>query len=118
MRARFTLRRLLNLVMKELAEMLPVGLFDFDPEPAYNIAPMRGLVLCDSGRPIDRSATHSGTLRMPPALQAGAADHWWTYEELVELIDNYDATEKPLNWAEKMIPMDELSRSDGKSEAR
>jgi hypothetical protein len=45
--------------MKELAEMPPVGLFDFDPEPAYNIAPMRGLVLCDSGRPIDRSATHS-----------------------------------------------------------
>jgi putative SOS response-associated peptidase YedK len=37
--ARFTLRRRLNLVMKELAEMLPVGLFDFDPEPAYNIAP-------------------------------------------------------------------------------
>jgi putative SOS response-associated peptidase YedK len=25
--------------MKELAEMLPVGLFDFNPEPAYNIAP-------------------------------------------------------------------------------
>ena len=32
--ARFTLHRRLNLVMKELAEMLPVGLFDFDPEPA------------------------------------------------------------------------------------
>jgi len=28
-----------------------------------------------------------GTLRMPPALKAGVADHWWTYEELVELID-------------------------------
>jgi hypothetical protein len=27
--ARFTLRRRLNLVMKELAEMLPVGLFDW-----------------------------------------------------------------------------------------
>jgi hypothetical protein len=37
--ARFTLHRRLNLVMKELAEMLPVGLFDFDPEPAYNVAP-------------------------------------------------------------------------------
>ncbi len=36
---RFTLRARLNLVMKELAEMLPVGLFDFDPEPAFNIAP-------------------------------------------------------------------------------
>jgi putative SOS response-associated peptidase YedK len=37
--ARFTLRRRLNLVIKELAEMMPVGLFDFDPEPRYNIAP-------------------------------------------------------------------------------
>jgi putative SOS response-associated peptidase YedK len=37
--ARFTLRRRLNLVVKELAEMLPVGLFDFDQEPRYNIAP-------------------------------------------------------------------------------
>jgi putative SOS response-associated peptidase YedK len=37
--ARFTLRRRLNLVMKELAEMLPVGLFDWDPPPRYNIAP-------------------------------------------------------------------------------
>jgi IS1 family transposase len=27
------------------------------------------------------------TLRMPPALFARVADHWWTYEELVELID-------------------------------
>ena len=27
------------------------------------------------------------TLRMPPALKAGVADHWWTYEELVELIE-------------------------------
>jgi putative SOS response-associated peptidase YedK len=39
MYARFTLRRRLNLVIKELAEMMPVGLFDFDPEPLYNIAP-------------------------------------------------------------------------------
>jgi hypothetical protein len=36
--ARFTLRRRLNLVIKELAEMMPVGLFDFDPELRYNIA--------------------------------------------------------------------------------
>jgi IS1 family transposase len=27
------------------------------------------------------------TLRMPPALKTGVADHWWTYEELVEMID-------------------------------
>ncbi len=27
------------------------------------------------------------TLRMPPALKAGVTDHWWTYEELVEMID-------------------------------
>lgn len=27
------------------------------------------------------------TLRMPPALKAGVTDHMWTYEELVELID-------------------------------
>jgi hypothetical protein len=39
--------------------MLPVDLFEFDPESAFNIAPMRGLVLSGSGRPIDRSATHS-----------------------------------------------------------
>src|SRR5262249_22276558 len=36
--------------------------------------------------------TRHGTLRMPPALKAGVTDHWWTYEELVELIDNYDPT--------------------------
>lgn len=39
--ARFTLRRRLNLVMEELAEMLPVGLFDFDPPLRYNIAPAK-----------------------------------------------------------------------------
>jgi IS1 family transposase len=27
------------------------------------------------------------TLRMPPALKAGVADHWWTMDELVDLID-------------------------------
>jgi IS1 family transposase len=27
------------------------------------------------------------TLRMPPALKAKVTDHWWTYEELVEMID-------------------------------
>jgi hypothetical protein len=48
--------------------------------------------------------TRHGTLRMPPALKAGVADDWWMYEELVELIDNYDATEKPVNWAEKIDP--------------
>jgi IS1 family transposase len=35
-----------------------------------------------------------GTLRMPPALKAGVADHWWTYEELVELIDRAEAEKK------------------------
>jgi len=34
------------------------------------------------------------TLRMPPALKAGVADHWWTYEELVELIDRMGTEEK------------------------
>jgi hypothetical protein len=28
-----------------------------------------------------------GTLRMPPALMAKVADHWWTYENRVEMID-------------------------------
>jgi hypothetical protein len=27
------------------------------------------------------------TLRMPPALKAKVADHWWTYEELADLIE-------------------------------
>lgn len=27
------------------------------------------------------------SFRMPPALKAGIADHWWSYEELVDLID-------------------------------
>jgi len=27
------------------------------------------------------------TLRMPPALRAGVTNRWWTYEELVEMID-------------------------------
>jgi hypothetical protein len=34
------------------------------------------------------------TLRMPPALKAGVADHWWSMEELVELIDRDVAEEK------------------------
>ena len=32
-----------------------------------------------------------GTLRMPPALKAKVTDHWWTYEELVEMIDRHTA---------------------------
>jgi putative SOS response-associated peptidase YedK len=40
---RFTLRRRLNLVMQELADTLPVGLFDFDPDPAFNISPTQKL---------------------------------------------------------------------------
>src|SRR5258708_5840434 len=37
----FTLRRRLNLVIQELAEMLPghSGLFDWDPTPAFNVCP-------------------------------------------------------------------------------
>ncbi|MFO0800073.1 MAG: hypothetical protein U0804_21610 [Gemmataceae bacterium] len=31
--------------------------------------------------------TRHATVRMPLALKAGVADRWWTYEELVELID-------------------------------
>jgi hypothetical protein len=50
--------------------------------------------------------TRHGTLRMPPALKAGVADHWWTYEELVNLIDTYQP--KPVNFADLMIPMDQL----------
>ncbi|HEY2784590.1 MAG TPA: IS1 family transposase [Fimbriiglobus sp.] len=34
------------------------------------------------------------TLRMPPALKAGIVDHWWTMEELVELIDRDEAEQK------------------------
>jgi hypothetical protein len=30
---------------------------------------------------------------MPPALKAKVTDHWWTYEELVELIDRSEAVE-------------------------
>jgi hypothetical protein len=40
--------------------------------------------------------TRHGTLRMPPALKAGVADHWWTYEELVESIDRSDANQNPI----------------------
>jgi IS1 family transposase len=40
--------------------------------------------------------TRHGTIRMPPALKAGVTDHWWTYEELVELIDRYDPALNPI----------------------
>ena len=32
---------------------------------------------------------------MPPALKAKVADHWWTYEELVALIDKYEDPARP-----------------------
>jgi hypothetical protein len=52
--ARFTLRRPLSLVVKELADTLSVGLFDFDPPPRYNIAPTQLLAAvratADAGR--------------------------------------------------------------------
>jgi hypothetical protein len=38
--------------------------------------------------------TRHGSLRMPPALRAKAADHRWTYEELVEFIDRSEAERK------------------------
>lgn len=38
--------------------------------------------------------TRHGTLRMPPALKAKVADHWWTYEELVDLIDRAENERK------------------------
>jgi len=34
------------------------------------------------------------TLRMPPALKAGVTDHWWSYEELIDLIDRRLAEKK------------------------
>src|SRR2546430_1934658 len=39
--APFTLRRQLNLIVQELADLLPrhPGLFDWDPTPAFNICP-------------------------------------------------------------------------------
>jgi hypothetical protein len=43
---------------------------------------------------------------MSPALKAGVADHWWTYEELVNLIDTYQP--KPINFADLATPMDQL----------
>ena len=50
--------------------------------------------------------TRHGTLRMPPALKAKVADHGWTYEELVNLIDTYQP--KPIDFAALAIPMDQL----------
>ena len=38
------------------------------------------------------------TLRMPPALKAGVTDHMWTMEELVAMIEAYEAKMKnPIN---------------------
>jgi hypothetical protein len=31
---------------------------------------------------------------VPPALKARVADQWWTFEELVELIDRVEAERK------------------------
>src|SRR5436853_1752782 len=54
--------------------------------------------------------TRHGTLRMPPALKARVADHWWTYEELVGLIDKYEEEPRPAGrWLDRAIGMDELS---------
>jgi putative SOS response-associated peptidase YedK len=52
--ARYTLRRPLNLVMKELADTLPVGLFDWNQVPRFNIAPTQSVAAvratADAGR--------------------------------------------------------------------
>jgi hypothetical protein len=45
MGARLTLRRLLNLVTQELAEMMSVGLFDFNREPRGIANAKRGGIL-------------------------------------------------------------------------
>jgi hypothetical protein len=50
--------------------------------------------------------TRHGTLRMPPALRAGVADHWWTNEESVNLIDTYQT--KPIDFAAMTIRMVQL----------
>jgi hypothetical protein len=34
------------------------------------------------------------TFRMPPALKAHVTDHVWTIEELVGLIDRYEAEQQ------------------------
>jgi hypothetical protein len=71
--ARFTLRRRLHLVMRELAAMLPVGLFDFDPEPC-GTAP--SLYSCFRGEPLGRPGYVGAVLRrgvrLAPAARAEA----------------------------------------------
>jgi hypothetical protein len=37
------------------------------------------------------SITRHSSLQVPPALKAGVADHRWTYEELVNLIDAHQS---------------------------
>jgi putative SOS response-associated peptidase YedK len=71
--ARFALRRRLNLAIEELAEMLPVGLFDFDPEPAYNFGPTQMVAgvhaVADAGqqRPVRRRVAHPRGFGPTPA---------------------------------------------------
>lgn len=35
-----------------------------------------------------------GTIRMPPALKAKVTDHVWSFEELVEMIDRHEASQR------------------------
>jgi IS1 family transposase len=53
--------------------------------------------------------TRHGTLRMPPALKAGVADHWWTFEDLVKLIDRPEQPEPRTSRLGGAINMADLS---------
>ena len=54
--------------MQELAETLPVGLFDFDPEPAFNVAPTQKLAAV-------RAAPDAGKNKLVP-LKWGLIPSW------------------------------------------
>ena len=45
---------------------------------------------------------------MPPALKAGVADHWWTFEDLVKLIDRDEQPHQSARVPDKAIPIDQL----------
>jgi len=66
--ARYALRRPLNLVMKELADTLPVSLFDWNQVPRYNIAPTQNV-------PAVRAAADTGGREVVP-LKWGLIPSW------------------------------------------
>jgi hypothetical protein len=57
--ARFTLRRPLAQVADELAQTLPLGLFDWDQQPRYNIAPTQAVAAV-------RTASDAGRFELVP----------------------------------------------------